>query len=461
MLGPKVIYDQTLLRFCVDSFVEDIISHLPKGWEGELMFLSTKAAINGLPGVIFIDGLNRKTSMGFPWNKSKKGYLVDDISEDYPDGVAFTPEVEERCKVIRQCYAEGRRAFPVYTGHLKDEARAEEKIASASTRLFTASPVDQSIVVREKLLTLVRLLQLNKFAFEAAPGTVCQSTEWGEFREYLTQHGEHKIVGGDYGKYDKRMTADFVLAAFDVICALYKRAGFSDDEVRSIMCVGYDVAFPLVNVNGDLVEFFGTNPSGHPLTVIINSLVNSLYMRYCFYKLRPEGSKDKFKENVALITYGDDNGMGVSDRVPWFNHTTIQKTLADIGVEYTMADKVSESVPYIHIDQFSFLKRRWVYDDEVGAWLCPLEEESIHKSLTTWTPSTSVDCYKQMVDVISSANSEYFFYGREVFNRHRDFFAKVLEEVPYSAYVTERTLPSWDELRERFWRASEQISGTN
>lgn len=458
MVKPKVVYDQTLLRFCVDSYVEDIISHLPREWEAQLMFLSTKAAVNGLAGVVFIDGLNRKTSMGFPWNKTKKGYLVDDISEDYPDGVAFTDEVNDRCRVIRECYAEGRRAFPVYTGHLKDEARPEAKIASASTRLFTASPVDQSVVMREKLLSFVRLLQLNKFAFEAAPGTVCQSTEWGEFRKYLTRFGDHKIVGGDYGKYDKRMTADFVLAAFDVICQIHKRAGFSDEEVRSIMCIGYDVAFPLVNVNGDLVEFFGTNPSGHPLTVVINSLVNSLYMRYCFYKLRPEGSKDAFKENVALITYGDDNGMGVSDRVPWFNHTTIQSALADIGVEYTMADKVSASVPYIHIDQFSFLKRRWVYDEDVGAWLCPLEEESIHKSLTTWTPSQSVDCYKQMVDVVSSANSEYFFYGKEVFQKHRDFFERALSEGPFRAYVTDKTLPSWESLRERFWRASRDVS---
>lgn len=458
MVKPQVVYDQTLLRFCVDSYVEDIISHLPKEWESQLMFLSTKAAVNGLPGVIFIDGLNRKTSMGFPWNKSKKSFLVDDMSEEYPDGVAFTEEVNVRAQKIRECYDQGRRAYPVYTGHLKDEPRPEEKIASASTRLFTASPVDQSVVMREKLLSFVRLLQLNKFAFEAAPGTVCQSTEWGEFRKYLTRFGDHKIVGGDYGKYDKRMTADFVLAAFDVICQIHKRAGFSEEEVRSIMCIGHDVAFPLVNVNGDLVEFFGTNPSGHPLTVVINSLVNSLYMRYCFYKMRPEGSKDTFKENVALITYGDDNGMGVSDRVPWFNHTTIQSALSDIGVEYTMADKVSASVPYIHIDQFSFLKRRWVYDEHVGAWLCPLEEESIHKSLTTWTPSQSVDCYKQMVDVISSANSEYFFYGKEVFQKHHDYFARVLSEGPYRAYVTDKTLPSWESLRERFWRASRDVS---
>jgi hypothetical protein len=150
--------------------------------------------------------------------------------------------------------------------------------------------------------------------------------------------------------------------------------------------------------------------------------------------------------------------MGVSSSTPWFNHTAVQSVLATIGVEYTMADKLSKSVPYINIADTSFLKRRWRFDSEVKAWLCPLEEESIHKSLTTWVPSKSIDMYKQMVAVISSANSEYFFYGREVFEHHHKFFKKVLEEEPYKSYVMESTLPGWDNLVERFWRASKDVS---
>jgi len=83
------------------------------------------------------------------------------------------------------------------------------------------------------------------------------------------------------------------------------------------MCIGYDTAFPVVNVNGDLVEFFGTNPSGHPLTVIVNSIVNSLYMRYAYCLINPQGKNCRhFKKNVNLMTYGDDNAMGVSRAVP-------------------------------------------------------------------------------------------------------------------------------------------------
>jgi len=458
MVKPNVTHDRLVLQHCIKQYTKDILSGLPEGWERELMFLSPRASVNGLPGVKFVDRLNVSTSMGFPWSCSKKKFLVAAVDEFYPEGVDFTPEVWERVAKIEEQYAEGKRAFPVYTGHLKDEATSFAKIANKKTRLFTGAPADWSIVVRSRLLTFVRLLQKNKLVFEAGPGTVCQSSEWGVIHEYLTSFGEDRIVAGDYGKFDKRMIADFILAAFQIISHVYEAAGFEPDEIRQIMCIGEDVAFPVVSVNADLIEFFGTNPSGHPLTVIVNSLVNSLYMRYCYTMLSPEKSCASFKQNVHLFTYGDDNIMGVSGEAPWFNHTAIQAVLATIGVEYTMADKESESVPYISIGDCQFLKRKWRYDEDVGAWLCPLEEESIHKSLTTWVPSKSIDKYAQMVAVMSSANSEYFFYGREVFEYHHAFFKGVLMQEPYDKYVMESTLPGWDDLVERFWRASKDVS---
>jgi len=222
------------------------------------------------------------------------------------------------------------------------------------------------------------------------------------------------------------------------------------------MALGYDVSFPVCNFSGDVIEFYGTNPSGHPLTVIVNSLVNSLYMRYAFSLLNPAGRTcTNFKQVVALLTYGDDNIMGVSAQAGWFNHTAIQKAMAVIGVEYTMADKGAESVPYINIAICSFLKRSWRYEAELGMYTCPLEIESIHKSLTVWVPSKTVTKYKQMVDVITSANNEFFFHGRELFEKRRTFFSRVLAMEPYSLYVGESTLPSWDTLIERFRRASQ------
>lgn len=458
MVKPFCGYDRTVFEECAKQYMEDAISELPEDWEKEMVFLSLEASINGLPGVRYIDGINRNSSMGFPWNKTKREFLIEAKTETHPEGVTFDEETLSRAAAIEVKYREGKRANPVFSAHLKDEAVTFAKMASGKTRVFTGAPVDWSIVVRKHLLPFVRLLQKNKFAFEAGPGTVTQSVEWQYIRDYIVIFGEDRIVAGDYGKFDKRMTADLILMAFKVIAAIYKRAGFSDEECRIIMCIGEDTAFSWCNFVGDLVAFLGTNPSGHPLTVIINSIVNSLYMRYCFYQLNPDENKRlAFREFVHLFTYGDDNIMGVSRDVGWFNHTAIQAELKTIGVEYTMADKLAVSVPFINISEVSFLKRKWRFDEDIQEWLCPLEEESIHKSLTVWTPSGTLDDYSQMCAVITSANNEFFFYGRVVFEKHHAFFREILSREPYSLCKA-ADLPTWAQLVDRYQRASAELA---
>lgn len=458
MIEPKIQIRKDILEECVDSFTNDILNSLPLEWEKQLLFLSDLASVNGLPGVIYIDKINSNSSMGFPWNESKKKHLEAFENETYPKGVNFNAEIWSRVGTIKEKYSLGQRAYPVFMGHLKDEATPLEKCKIGKTRLFTGAPVDWSLVVRSRLLTFVRLLQNNKFLFEAGPGTVCQSREWEKIYKYLTHFGTEQMVAGDYSKFDKKMSPQIILAAFKIICNIYKKAGFSDDEVREIACIGEDIAYPIVNVDGCLVEFFGTNPSGHPLTVIVNSLVNSLYMRIAYYLCNPQKECQSFKSNVRLFTYGDDNIMGVSKTTPWFNHTAIQKLLKTIGVDYTMADKETESIPYIDIKDCSFLKRKWYFSKELQTWLCPLDEKSIIKSLTKWVPSKTLGEHAQMVAIISSANSEYFFHGKETFELRHKKFKEILSQEPYSFYVNDSTLPTWHELKTRFEEASNSLN---
>ncbi len=454
MVVPEAKHKKSVLNLCVDAYVNDIISSLPKGWEKEVVELSNKEAVNGLPGVKYIDGINRNSSMGFPWNETKKRHLVEDKDEIYPDGVTFSDEIWNEVARIESLYKEGKRAYPVYQGAIKDEATSLAKIAIDKLRLFSAGPIPHGLVVRKKLLPFVRLVQKNKFAFEAGPGTVTQSMEWTSIYNYLTQFGTETMVAGDYKRYDKKMMADFILAAFRVIYKVYLAAGYAPHEIVDILAMGEDTAFPVTNINGDLVEFFGTNPSGHTLTVIINCIVGSLYIRYCYHELNPEREVSTFRNNVALFTYGDDNIMGVNPKTPWFNHVSITQQLSKFGVDYTMADKTSQSVPYINISECSFLKRSWVWDRKLSAWMAPLEEESIIKSLSVWVPSGTICREHQMVNVISSANSEYFFHGEEKFNYYRSWFEEILNRPEYKSYVTESTLPTYDQLVERFKNAS-------
>lgn len=451
MVRPHLDINYAVLETCKEGYLKDVIRGLEisSGFD-QLFVLSDIEAVNGIPGVQYVDRLNVNSSMGYPWNTSKKNYIIETPSEQYPHGIDFSEEVWQRVREIETKYKNGHTVAPIFTMHLKDEVLPQTKIVKNKTRAFTGSPVDWSIVVRKYLLSFVRVVQLNKDLFEAYPGLVCQSREWTLLYQRLTQFGVNQMVAGDYSKFDKKMVAPFILAAYDIIVEIHKRAGWEGPELKILEGIGIDTAFPTVKVQNDLVQFYGTNPSGHPMTVIINCIVNSLYMRYAYAILNPRGEVESFRDNVALATYGDDNVLGVSKQTPWFNHSTIQSALNTIGVEYTMADKETESKPYIHMDEVTFLKRSFVFDEEVGAYLAPLDEDSIFKSLTWWVASKSICPEAQMSFILVSAIREYFFYGRERYNKMKNAILQISDSLILSGFMNREQIPSWEDLLVQF-----------
>jgi hypothetical protein len=232
---------------------------------------------------------------------------------------------------------------------------------------------------------------------------------------------------------------------------------YSDEDLLVIDGLAYDTAFSYQDFNGDLIQFFGSNPSGHPLTVIINGLVNSLYMRYAYYHANPKKEVHSFKDNVALITYGDDNVMNVAKNIDWFNHTVIQEQLKKIGVMYTMAEKDQESIPFIDIKDVSFLKRQFRYHEDLKCMVSPLDEDSIARSLLKCVRSKSITLEEQMVQSMDTQVGEYFFYGREKFHEKRALFLDIIKEYNLELYVKDSMFASYEDYIERFKTASKNI----
>lgn len=433
-----------ILAKCVESFTNDILSSLSSKDMKELVILTDSATLNGLPGVRFIDKMKRNTSMGFPWRCKKTQYLHQlGVVDEWQDYVQFYDGIYDNVDDIIVKYQNKERCMPIFTGHLKDGPLEFSKIESKKTRLFAGAPADWCFVVRKYLLSFTRVLQNNKYIFESAPGTNAVSSEWGDIYHYLTKFGEDRIIAGDYSKFDKNMSAQVILAAFDIIKIILKEAGWTQEDLLIITGISLDTAYPVMDFNGDLVEFYGSNPSGHPLTVIINGLVNSLYVRYVWCSIGNDLAT--FKDNVALMTYGDDNIMGVNKKITNFDHTVMQTTLSKINVKYTMADKLAQSVPFIHIEKSSFLKRSWLYEPDIDNYLCPIDEDSIGKSLTKCLPSTFKCPEAHAIDILDNTVREYFNYGRITFELKRQMCLDIVEEANLTPYYT-RIFPTWDEL---------------
>jgi hypothetical protein len=463
MVNPANQFKPSILRKCVQSFSDDIVNSISLDIiQDNVHVYDHFTAVNGAAGVTFIDKLNRNTSMGHPYNRSKRFYIHPVASRgETVDPVDFSDEILAQIENIEKNYRDGYRNNPIFRGNLKDEAVSELKASLGKTRVFAGAPVAWSVVNRKYTLSLIRLIQSNQYVFECACGIISQSKEWDAMRTYLTHFGDDRLVAGDFEKFDKRMCAELIQSAFDILINICGYSGnYDHDDLKVLRGIAVDTAFAWMNFNGDLVSFFGSNPSGHPLTVIINSLVNSLYMRYCFVSITKKDPRC-FKDFVNLMTYGDDNIMNVSKGIPEFNHTSIQSCLRNVGVGYTMADKNAPSIPYIHIDDCSFLKRTWRFDKQFGGYVAPLDHDSIEKMLMTWVRSKTISSQEQCVAVISSAVMEYAFYGEIVFEDKVRLLKRMCSELDLDMFVTPATFPSFNELINRYQNGGRKPTGAS
>jgi hypothetical protein len=453
MLNTSDDVDYSLVDEIIKSMSNEILKLLPKEELALIQQLDLDTAINGADGIAYIDALKRNTSSGFPWRCVKKNLM---IFNEENDRVQITDEVIERIECIEERYSAGERFHPIFTASLKDEPVTLKKQKDCKTRVFSAAPMDFTIFMRQLLLPVIRVIQRNTAVFETAVGVQAQSKEWEVIYDRITKFGKDRIVAGDFSKFDKRMSPTFILAAFSILKNICIAAGYSDEQLKAIDGIANDIAFPLTDYFGDFITFHGTSPSGHMLTVILNSLVHSIYYRYAYGLLNPKSTLSTFRDHVSLVTYGDDGVASISVDAPWFNHTEIQRVLSTIGVLYTMAEKEKDSIPYIHIDEASFLKRRFVYNKDIGGIVGPLDHDSISKMLTSCVRSKDFIPELHMMCVVKSALEEYFWYGKAVFLDRRRKFQEIVNNTNLPLFAGDFNMfPTWEELVERYQRASE------
>lgn len=455
IVRKQMSFKPDLMRYCSTTFQRRILKHLPERFKEELKsVLPLKTALNGYPGTRFIDSMNFGTSAGYPHNRSKRDFIARlPADEVWQHPIQLSDDMKKEVEHCWDKMSKGISVSPIFMQHLKDEALPMRKVRAGKARIFMGGPFAWSVVVRMVLLPFVRVMQLNKYLFECAPGMNTTSIEWTRLYEYLSKHGVWRMIAGDFEAFDKVMGSLVILEAFRMIREILTACGASEEHILIVQVIAEDVAFAFVNFNGDLMRFFGSNPSGHPLTVIINCLVNSLYMRYCYHELNPEKEVESFPDNVRLVTYGDDNAMGSG--VDWFNHTAIAAVLQSVGIGYTMADKMEQSRAFIHMRETTFLKRSFRWEPELCAYAAPLDQESIWKSLMICVPSSEVSPQRQCVDIVESAVAEWFFYGRERFEKEKLYLQDLIRRADLECYVKESTFPTWETLQKRFCEASE------
>lgn len=445
--------DMFALRYAFKSFRKKVFDHLARreNDKEDICVLEDIVNTSGLDGVKGLFKMNLNASAGIPYCKPKKDYVK--ASLDFFDGITvpyeLTDEMKADVKILEDIYKSGARGYAPHRANRKDEAI---KIGKAKVRIFSGTSMPYLFLMRKYFLTISVYMQRHPEVFESAVGTNPYSSEWTKLHKYITKHGIKRIVAGDYEKYDQFVHSMLTYAAFKLLMQIAEWAGFDEEDLMVMRGLATDTCNPLYELDGLWLKFGGSSPSGHGLTVVLNGIVNSFYARMAWFDIQEEQNLEirlpiaSFNKLVAFMSYGDDNIMSVSDEADWFNHCTYQKSLAKYGLNYTMADKTAESVPYISMDEANFLKRKWVYSEKYGRYLAPLELDSIYKMLHTFVVSKVSPKEQQLADILRSANQEFFMHGEEAFASARDKLVQIASEYELSHYLPGGQLPDLEEM---------------
>lgn len=419
---PSIGVEPDLLIKAVDDYVQPILQHsdkLPQLRE-HIRPLSRMETVCGIDGVRFIDKLNSNSSIGFPLSGPKLNYLEPLDSLEYPDFAApmkMADEIWDEADRMQREYLSERRCHSPFKACLKDEPTLKTK---DKVRVFQAAPAALQLLIRKYYLPLARVLSVFPILSECAVGINTMGPEYDPMVQHMRKFGENRILAGDYSKYDLRMPAQLVLAAFDVLIQMAIHYGYTEEDVVIMRGIATDIAYPVLAYNGDLIQLFGSNPSGQNLTVYINSLCNSLLLRCGFFNIitSPE-LVCGFRDAVAALTYGDDVKGSVKEGYDDFNHISYAKFLGDRDMVFTMPDKSSSPTKYMSEAQADFLKRKSIFCEDLDQWMGALDEQSIFKSLTSALTSKALTPLEHAMQVIDGAMREWFAYGREHYEARR------------------------------------------
>ncbi|APG76773.1 hypothetical protein [Beihai picorna-like virus 57] len=386
--------------------------------------LSEEQAMAGIPGS-YVNGVNMKTSVGPPYCVGKSRHAMVTA-----EGSWFSDNVAKMCDEIEEVLAEGGIPSVLGLCSLKDEAVKPGK----HPRVFICLPFSMNIVLKRYGSPWKSFMRANPEFFESSVGINMTSAECNRIPRHLATVNPEldEVYDGDLKAMDKSWCPamfEFVSLAVYVMCSLL---GTEPDKNRRLILAMRHVTY---SVKNDLFRAC-MNPSGCDATVELNGMCLSLCERYVYYRSHPftgdwaavdswfAGILEKpeppelegltFRRNVALIHYGDDN-IKTMRFPPSKDYLKIWKE--ELGFIMTSASAIKgvlETLVPAKITEVSFLKRMFVWDDELGYYIPPLDMRSITRMLVIKKDS-SLTRNDHAATVLTEAHREMVYHGEEAF----------------------------------------------
>jgi hypothetical protein len=449
------------LDYAYSDLLKQYSSFLKPSLLKDIKPLNKVQVISGIDGKRFINRLSATTSMGYPLNQPKDNFYIyfpedHELYKDFSCPTMIEQRFYDEVERCEEVLFKGERINSIFSAQLKDEPIESTK---KKVRVFQAAPVVLSMLLRKYMLPIAALLSEHPLSSECAAGVTCSNTEWEQLMHHVLKYGKDRILAGDYSKYDLRMSPQLTAACYQLLHYMSSLCPHYTTRDRKIMHSLYaELIYPIVQMNGDVIQLFGSNPSGHNLTVYTNSICNSLIFRCVFYDIyysQMQISKPiKFRRACHLITYGDDAMSTVNPHYKLFNFSNVKKTLDKYHLKFTAPDKSEISdVNYFTLQESEFLKRKSTYIPEIGIRVGSLNPDSTFKSLCCVVESKSVNEFEVCKSTIQNAMGEFFLHGREYYEQNQ---IKMIELCELHGYMIDEVYRTFDECVQRWFQNHEK-----
>jgi len=408
--------DQSILDYAEDAKVEELCSLITLKSVNEDRDVMIAEGLNGHVDNQCVKSLNIEASAGLPWTNVPNKVRKADHIERSPLGHLYLPKksaLRNRVNFVLDRAKQGERSVVLVGAKLKDQLIKIEHVKNGKVRVFHCVPVEK-IVADAALFGHFKegFLKLGLLA-QHAIGINPHCVEWTAIAEHLLEHPNYFDL--DFSQYDKRLHAQVMRTAFNIIRRVIQRKAPDDwDEARRVLG---EMSIETLVVDYDTIyKTSRGNKSGEYLTTIINSIVNDLYSFYCWVKLTKKKDFYQFRVNVRTVSFGDDKIESVSDKFfEIYNYKNCEQVLKEIGHVITPGGKTGTS-NVSSIDDLEFLKRRFV---EHGRWFyAPLKKTSI-ESPFVWSSIPESE-FEIWYGLVAENLYEASLWGREYYYEFRN-----------------------------------------
>lgn len=435
-----------------DEILKGVKKALFKKWHKStsqpkvVRFLTFEEAVQGCPDLPFVRSINRGTSGGYPdklylGNKKRDAFGTDELFTFNTEGAILMRETyEEAMLALREGPIEMiANIFP------KDELRAKEKVKQLKTRLIAGFSCSNTIVIRSIFGSFIDwfMADENRINNMSAVGVNPASNEWAKI---ALKHGYGSFnvdtKAGDHGSFDKRLHPSWMNIFYE---AWYEFIGhkMSEEEQTIALNCWRSITNVVVVCKDNLIFWGNSNPSGNPLTTLINTICNIAILMYGITDVLVDKSKsfdyldvvrlwDRIGDDIEITCYGDDNvwSVNLSSKFlagkPALSYDNVGAALSKIGFDYT--DEI-KSTDYNEtrrtIFQVGFLKR--TFYKENGKVLAPLDLNTILQKIQ-WKKRG--DANNELFFVkFATFVSELSVHPKEIYDRYHKVLFDALESV--------------------------------